>query len=365
MDPDALQDEVREWVREGIITEAQAEEILARYEGSERRWPRVVLALSLVGVVLVFAGITLFLATNWQDLSRPVRAGVLVAAPTLSYVGGVAGYDGNAPRIGHAMCLLGAVLVGPSVFLFDTLYTLGIATEWLLFAWLAVMLPTGHALGSRVGTTFGLVLTTVLVATLEESAALATAIGGLGVVLFAFGHQRDDAVAWTYRIGGVAMVLAGLLGLTLLDGQFRRFTFDPTAVLVATSLGAVAGVAWLSATERWAGVEWAAAAAVSLACSFGIAVLAPDVVPGLVAFVGVHLMAFAGLFATGYFGYRTGSRRFIDLSAVGGMLQTLSFVQATVIDALSGSIALIVAGLVLLGAGIALERGRRAVLSTL
>lgn len=365
MDPDALQDEVREWVRDGIITDEQAKEILARYDESERRWPRVVLALSLVGAVLVFAGIALFLATNWQDLSRPARAVVLVAAPTLAYVGGVAGYDRNAPKIGHAMCILGAVLVGPSVFLFDSLYALDLAMEWLLFAWLAVMLPTGHALDSRVGTAFGLVLAAVLVATLEESAALATAIGGLGIVLFTFGHQRDDAVAWTYRIGGVTMVLVGLLGMTLLEGQFQRFTLDPTAILVATSLGAVAGAVWLSVTERRAGVEWAAVAAIALACSFGIAVLAPDTVPDLAAFIGVHLTALAGLFATGYFGYRTGSRRFIDLAAVGGMLQTLSFVQATVIDALSGSIALIVAGLILLGAGIALERGRRAVLSSL
>lgn len=365
MDPDALQDEVREWVREGIITDEQAEEILARYEGADRRWPRVVLALSLVGAVLVLAGIALFLATNWRNLSRPARAGVLVAAPTLAYAVGIGGYDRSAPKIGHAMCILGAVLVGPSVFLFDSLYALDLAMEWLLFAWLAVMLPTGHALGSRVGTAFGLVLAAVLVATLEESAALGTAVGGLGIALFAFGHQRDDAVAWTYRIVGVTMVLVGLLGLTLLEGQFQHFTFDPTAILAATSLGAVAGVAWLAVTERRSGVEWAAVAVVATACSFGIAVLAPDIVPDLGAFIGVHLTALAGLFATGYFGYRTGSRRFIDLAAIGGMLQTLSFVQATVIDALSGSIALIAAGLILLGAGIALERGRRAVLSNL
>lgn len=365
MDPDALQDEVDEWVREGIITDEQAEEILARYDESERRWPRVVLALSLVGAVLVFAGIALFLATNWQDLSRPARAGVLVAAPTLAYIGGIAGYDRNAPRIGHAMCILGAVLVGPSVFLFDSLYALDFAVEWLVFAWLVVMLPTGHALGSRVGTAFGLILAAVLVAILEESAALAVSIGSLGIVLFALGHQRDDAVAWTYRIGGVTMALVGLLGMTLLEGRFQQFTFEPTAILAATAVGAVVGTGWLAVTERRPGVEWSAVAVFALAGSFGIAVLAPDTVPDLVAFIGVHLTSLAALLATGYFGYRTGSRRFIDLAAIGGMLQTLSFVQATVIDALSGSIALIVAGLILLGAGIALERGRRALLSSL
>ncbi|MFT4883593.1 MAG: putative membrane protein [Natronomonas sp.] len=365
MDPDALQDEVDEWVREGIITDEQAEEILARYEGADRRWPRIVLALSLVGAVLVFAGIALFLATNWRDLSRPARAVVLVAAPTLAYVGGVAGYDRNAPRIGHAMCILGAVLVGPSVFLFDSLYALDLAMEWLLFAWLAVMLPTGHALGSRVGTAFGLVLAAVLVAVLEESAAVTVAIGGLGIALFALGHFRDDAVAWTYRIGGTTMALAGLLGMTLLEGQFQWFDPDPTAVLAATSLGAVAGAAWLFVTEKRMGAEWSTVAVLALAGAFILGLFAPDIVPELLAFAGVHLTALVGLLATGYFGYRTESRRFIDLAAGGGMLQTLSFVQATVIDALSGSIALIVAGLILLGAGIALERGRRALLSNL
>ena len=32
MDPDALRDEVDTWVRDGVITEAQAEAILGRYE---------------------------------------------------------------------------------------------------------------------------------------------------------------------------------------------------------------------------------------------------------------------------------------------------------------------------------------------
>jgi len=40
-------------------------------------------------------------------------------------------------------------------------------------------------------------------------------------------------------------------------------------------------------------------------------------------------------------------------------------VEATVVGALSGSVALVVAGVVLLGAGVALERGRRSLLSRL
>jgi thiamine transporter ThiT len=68
---------------------------------------------------------------------------------------------------------------------------------------------------------------------------------------------------------------------------------------------------------------------------------------------------------TGYFGYRSGARRFIDLATLAALAQTLSFVASTVIDALSGSLALVAAGVILLTAGVVLERGRRTLLTRL
>ena len=392
MDADALDDEVDEWVREGIISDEQAEAILARYEGGadEPRRSRAVLALSLVGSALVFVGVTLFLATNWADLPLLARAVVLVTAPGLAYAGGALAYDRTAARIGHALCLLGAVLAGPSIFLFDDLFALGLHDAWLLLAWTAIALPTGHALASRPGTGLGLFVLLVLVGNLAEPTDPAPPVGLVGVALFAIGcvgsHARSfpgtpagshtvggaggsgagaDPVAWTYRVGGAAVALAALLLLTTHEGRFFRFEFEASAMLVAGLLGAAGGAGWLSIASRRAASGWALVAIGAIAGSAAVASMAPDALPDLLAFVGTHLALLAALLATGYLGYRTRSRSLVDLAALGGLLQTLAFVSATVVDALSGAVALVVAGLVLLAVGVGLERGRRSVLERL
>jgi hypothetical protein len=363
MDPDALQEEVDEWVREGIISESQAEAILARYEDESSGRSRVVVALSLVGAALVFAGVVLFLATNWADLPRAARMAVLIAGPTLAYVAGIVAYDRSVPRIGHALCVLGAVLVGPSLFLFEDLLTLGVDPEWLLLAWTVAILPTAHALGSRVAAGFGLAVVVALVLLLSSPDDPVPAVGLLGVALFALGHTREGAVQWTYRVGGVALAIGTLVMMTVLEGQFELYTFGPSAVVGATAVGTLLGIGWLFADgDRESGV-WAALTVVALALATGLAVTAPDTVPELAAFVGLHTVALAGVASTGYLGYLRRSRAYIDLAVVGALLQSLSFVEATVVDALSGSVALVVAGLLLLAAGVALERGRRSLLS--
>ncbi len=366
MDPDALQDEVDEWVKDGIITEAQAEAILARYETGVIRRSRIVMALSIVGSALILAGMLLFLATNWEELPRAARTVVLVGGPALAYAGGIIAYQRDVARIGHALCVLGAVLVGPSIFLFNDLYMLGMATEWRLFVWTVFALPTGHALGSRVGTALGIVLIIGLVVNLSEPVDPAPAVGLLGIALFGLGHRpQGAAVAWTYRVGGVVATGGALLVLTLLEGQFMFFDIGPTAVLAGAGGGAVAATVWLGYARRFSAATWSGVALIALTLATVAGLAAADPVPELLAFGVLHLASLAGLFVTGYYGYQRQARVFIDLATVWGLLQTLSFVEATIIDALSGSIALVIAGLILLGAGVALERGRRSLLNRL
>jgi len=365
MDPDALRDEVEKWVRDGVITQAQAEEILSRYERQDQERPRAVLVLSLVGSALMFAGVALFLATNWADLPRAARTLVLLAAPSLAYGGGYAAYDRDVPRVGHALCVLGALLVGPSLFLFDELFSLGVAPEWLMLAWTAVALPTGHALDSRPGTGLGIAVLAGVVVALSAPADPFPAVGLLGILVFAVGRSGAGRVPRTYRVGGVALTVGTLLAMTLLEGQFRSFELSPLPVLVGTAVGAVAAGGWLRYTDEHEATEWTVIVLAALTLSTAVAVFTPERVPELLGFVSVHVAGAAGLVATGYLGYRTRSRTLVDVTALGGLGQTLTFVEATVVGALSGSVALVVAGVVLLGAGVALERGRRSLLSRL
>jgi hypothetical protein len=257
------------------------------------------------------------------------------------------------------------VLVGPSLFLFDELYALNVGRAWLLVVWTAVAIPAGHALGSRPGTGVGLLVLVALSVELAELANPFPVVGLLGVALFGVGHRRgpDERVREAYRVGGAAIGVGGLLIGTRLQTQFDSFGLEFGVPLAAAAVGAVAAGGWLVAAEERPGAEWTGALLAALAGSSVLSVLAPETLLGFVGFLGVHGSALVGLVATGYLGYRTRSRALVDLAALGALLQTLSFVASTVVDALSGSLALVVAGLVILGVGVGVERGRRSLLA--
>lgn len=363
MDRDALEGEVEEWVAEDIITEEQATTILDRYERRSAGRSRVVLVLSLVGAALVFVGITFFLATNWRDLPVLARAAILVAAPTLAYAGGVGSYSRDVPQVGHALAVLGALLVGPSLFLFVDLYTLGVETAWLLFGWAAVALSTGHALDSRPGTGLGLALAGVLVVDLAEPTDPMAALGLAGVTIFGLGLYHRDRVGWTYRLGGMAITILALLAVTTQEGRYEWFALESSVALAGAGLGALGVTAWLLQQEYRAEAAWAGLAIVAVVATTLLAWGAPDRIPALVAFAGGHLALLGTLVAAGGLGVHTESRALVDLATLGGLLQVISFVNATVIDELSGALALVVAGLLFLAAALAIERGRRSLLS--
>lgn len=362
MDREALEDEVDEWVREGIITDQQAAAILDRYDPAEAGRSRAVLALSLVGAALVFAGVTWFLATNWHDLPSTARALVLVAGPTLAYAAGIVAYDRDARRTGHALIVLGAILVGPSLFLFEDLLGASLPEAWLFLGWAAVALPTGHAMDSRPGTVLGLLVLVGAVVELVDPADPAPVVGLLGLVVFSIGYTRSTTATRTYRLAGAAITIGALLLLTTWEGRFNRFELEMSAGLLAGTVGAVTGATWLHRRGRGPQSRWVAAGIVAIAGATLTAGFAPETVPSLVGFLGTHAGALLAVAATGYLGFVTRSRALIDLSVIGALLQTLSFVAATVVDELSGAIALVVAGLVLLIIGVALERGRRSIL---
>lgn len=362
MDPDALRSEVDEWVRDGIITEEQAEAILDRYDGESGR-SRAVLALSVVGAALVFAGLTLFLATNWDDLPTAAQVAVLLVGPGSAYAGGAAAYRRSIPRAGLTLSLLGSALAGPSLFLLADLAPPAIADVWILLTWAAVALPTGHALVSRVGVGFGLAILAALTVELVDPGDPPTTLSLLGIVLFGLPRSRTEGVARTYRIVGAAFALLGLVAVTTLDGRFDRFDPGVSATLGLVAVAAVGAVGRLRFRDDPAGFGWAVTATAAVAVGTGAAIASPEAIPNGAAVALVHAAALAAVASTGYYGYRTGSRRFVDLAAVAALVQTLSFVASTVVDALPGSIALVVAGTLLVAAGIALERGRRSVLA--
>lgn len=406
MDPEALRDATERWVDAGIIDEDTAGEIRAHEAGREPATghesarqrdespatvldqDRLVVALSVMGAVLVGAGILLYLAANWDRLSTATRTAVLVATPLFTAAVGLAlARDrvprvGHAPRVGHGCWFLAAAFLGPALVLLAGLHTLDVDVSWLLLAWGVGALPAGHAFESRPTTTLGLV---VLVGVVVDVATVATrpfAVAFVGTVVVAAGllvRDRSERLSGVYRLVGLAAAVLALLIVAAQDGRYDWIAVTPEPTLVASGLVAVAvavavaiavgGDVQLQTTDgnqrgnatRLDALAVAAPAAVTVAVVAVVRVTPP--LPELAAFLLVHALVLGLFVAAVIVAAGSGSRALVNLVAVGFLAQVLLILQSTVAEVLSGAVALVVAGLLLLGIGLALERGRRRLLT--
>lgn len=149
---DLLPRESSRWVQSGLITAEQRDRIVGLYpaQPGESR-DRTVLILSLLGSVLVGAGVILFFAANWQRIGSPVKVGAIMAAIVATYA---AGYHlqfgrGNFPRLGQALILLGGLFYGAGIWLISLIFHLKGHFPTAFFFWGAGVLPVAWATSSQ------------------------------------------------------------------------------------------------------------------------------------------------------------------------------------------------------------------------
>lgn len=377
MDPEWLLEETEQWVDDGVITQEQAEEIRDRYPGGDedRRADalprsRVVTGLSLMGATLIGIGIVVYLGVNWENLPRWLQTAVVVGAPGGAFLAGrwlrtTIGY----PRVGHGVVVLGVGLTGVSLFLLNDLYALELSPETLLTAWAAVALPVSHGLQSRITTVLGIGLVGATLFLLVEPGDPGLLFGFYGVVLFGIAVARagvSDEITEVYRIVGAVTLIGALLAVALQDGRLSVVSLEPTTAILGTGAGAtlLTGYAWWlvrrSVAVRWEAV-WPSIALGAVLAVVVLTTLTPEL-PRMGVFFVVHGLVLATLVGTVATGYHLGSTGVVNVGSLGFLLQVLVFLQTTVIDALPTSLALVVAGLLLLVIGLGLERGRRSML---
>ncbi|MTV49519.1 DUF2157 domain-containing protein [Heliobacillus mobilis] len=144
-----LRGEIDQWYTEGLITAEQRERLQERYVPSEWRSSQIILWLA---GLLVGLGIILMVASNWDEISRSIRLGlicsVIIAAYTTGYV--LAYGKGNYPRVGSAFLLLGLFAYGAGIWLVGQMYHISSYDATGLGLWflgaIAVAYLTGHPL---------------------------------------------------------------------------------------------------------------------------------------------------------------------------------------------------------------------------
>jgi uncharacterized membrane protein len=153
---DRLLDETRLWQDRGIITAEQAASIAAEYDVpanlalDERRRSRLVSVLAILGSLLVGLGIILFFAANWDQLPRLLRlAIIMVGIPAVYGTGYWLRYVKGYPRVGTAVLLLAAVLYGTGIHLIAQVYNFPVNDPRLFTLWFLGVLPLAYLTRSQ------------------------------------------------------------------------------------------------------------------------------------------------------------------------------------------------------------------------
>ena len=109
------------WVAEGLISEAQRQQLLARYPPDA---VQAVGLLPLLGCILVGLSALSVVAANWQSLPAALRLGLLLGTIAGCYAGGEHFVRRGNRSVGHGLLGLGLVAFGAGIILTSQLYQL-------------------------------------------------------------------------------------------------------------------------------------------------------------------------------------------------------------------------------------------------
>lgn len=414
-----LADETARWVHEGIIHEGQRDAILALYpsQGEVGR-DRTVLIFSILGSLLVGAGVVLFFAANWQAIPAAAKLAAILVAVVGAYG---AGYylqyvRGDYPRVGHSLIFLGTLLYGAGIWLVAQMFHLDTHYPTGFLLWGLGVLPVVWAATSRpvlyLGTALLLVWTMIeqaefasynalfpvlalgallpLSRKLKDAIPEAVVLGGLFLWFAVNATTRgahpaavDETQQWgrlalfygaavmaggLARVGdlrayvGVGAFLASL-GSYVLTFKSRYLSALPaitaetpfTLTGVAVILAALAAAGWL----YWRKAEpWRAflLPAVLVPVLGGFAADYLDVVPRMIAF---NLLLFAGTIGLIALGVQRRSSLLVNLGLAIFVIHILTRYFDLFFSAMNKSLFFVVGGVLLLGGGWLLERNRR------
>jgi uncharacterized membrane protein len=376
-----LEQQIRRWTAAGLIDQRLAENITTFEAGQERRsslrWP-VILAMVFGGLLLA-AGVTLFVAAHWTELSPSERFALMILMVTAFHLGGAA-VANRFPALSTTLHAVGTIVLGAAIFLTAQIFNLhenwaigvllwamGAAVAFLLLrdgtqatllalltpAWLISQwtITTEHYFGGDRPLAFGLLVLAICY--------LSARIGG---------HESTGrrALVWIGGIAllpcaGTAIALAAESGMTY---RYNQLATVPRLSLVIAWVIAIVGpllLAWLlRARAAWINVLWAVwgyALIVTASRSRGFDgyVRGRDLVMTL-ALYGLCALGSVWLVAWGLHERR---KERLNLGIAAFAISVLFFYFDSFMGKLGRSASLLILGTLCLAGGYALEMTRR------
>lgn len=392
-----LREEVETWRQDGTITGEQAQAIMARYPedsaGYEaaRRRQGLVVGFSILGAALVGLGIITFFAANWNEISRGVKLGALVAGVAVSYGAGYLlwqrlGYT----AVGIALVLLGCIVFGAGVHLIGQIYHVPVDHPDLTAFWFLGVLPLAYVTRSRPVTVLAVLLFLAAVGFRlahwdeflgrVEFISVVALYTGLGIAVYAIGRVKQQFTEWdgmggAFRAVGLVVAFGALYLLTFadlhrdgsgpLEGAALRY-WSLAYVAAAVAVVSLAWVVWRQGRDLRSSLadigELAAVLALLAACHLVVRVPANDEAVYAIVFNALFALSVLGLLVAGYM-QGNEARVNLALGLIALLIITRYFEFSTTLFDLS--LVFVGAGIILLAGGFLLERGRRRLLAAM
>jgi uncharacterized membrane protein len=389
-----LKKEAEIWQAEGIIVSAQKESILARYRRAEEiekkaGSSRLITTISVLGSVLIGVGLILFIASNWSEITREGKLGIIFGTMLLSYIiGFYLRYETkNYPKIGASLILLGSAIFGAGIFLIAQIYNITVHYPNGPLMWGLAILPMAYLLRFKSILMLALIVLCVWLGmelpfhTTAYPSPLAIVVVFLmsGIMLWCIGlvHKGIAAlqeISMPYILTGIVLTFAcafahtfGFFGLKIGLPEFTPFYFS---IVILFALAIIVYTLW-GVKEKGGAIEIGILAVV-LAGFFILAVYYPEIGGNQYLPYKTHnqyRLIFNIVFAAGIIGiiisgYVKKSSAYINIGLLFFVLDVIARYFDFFWKMLPRSLFFIGGGIILLAGGIFLERKRRMVLQS-
>ena len=392
--------EIQSWQSQDIISPEQAQAIISSYgvspqlARSQRAYGRLIAILAIIGTVLIGLGVILFFASNrLDDLPDEAQLSLILIAILAAYgLGYWLKYRRGYQRVGTAVILLAALLYGAGIHLVAQVYNFPVNDPNLFMYWFLGVIPLAYLTKSQaiLVLAIGLFLGAVgfrLPGWLDgnysdyrgEVIASSVLYLTLGLTLYGLGrlqalYDLTRSYSRIYDILGMLTIVISLylLGFRWLFNDYQdvnRFDVNiSTGFWVLFYLSAVLGVALLASSAvvqarrrlPMMTLPYEGAAALLLLVAAYLVVyleIGHDVFYPIL-FNALLFLGIVGLVFDGYFRRR---EALINIALIFFSVGVISRYFELGWDLYDRSLVFIVAGIILLGGGFLLERGRRKV----
>ena len=376
-----LEARVREWTAAGVIDAATGGRIITFEAGQERqkslRWP--ILLAMIFGGILVAAGVTLFVAAHWDELSPTFRFSLLLAMVAAFHIGGSFAAEGF-PALSTTLHAIGTVTLGAAIFLTAQIFNLhenwatGILL-WAIGAAVGYILLRDWAQAAAVA----LLVPTWLIS--QWSITTAWQIGSqrplaVGLILIALAYlsarvgDETNTVRRTLTwIGGLALlpcVLAAVIlgaraNLTFYGwGPPPPVTFELSVIGWTVALLAPLALAWLLRRElAWVNAAFAVWAFVLVLSAASMHQFGETVHTNAPMVAIFYLLCAVGAVGLVVWGLREKRKERLNVGIAGFAITVLFFYFDNFMGKIGRSASLLLLGLICLAGGYALEMTRR------